>query len=338
MKTSFSKALLSWHQSIERKMPWKENKNPFHIWLSEIILQQTRVEQGTPYFLKFRDRFPDVKSLANASDEELMRLWQGLGYYSRARNLHKAAKQIDKNGGAFPDNYKDLLSLPGVGPYTAAAIASFAFDIAVPVIDGNVNRVIARFRGITEAIDTKEGRKAIEKAVKYVFDTQNPAAFNQAIMDFGALTCKPKRPLCETCPLNLDCIAYKEDLVSTVPLKVKKIKKTNRTFNYVVLSYKDQFLIKKRTKSDIWKHLHDFPELESVDKILTYKSKKDTIIDGPYKHILSHQNLQVNFHFIEAQELILKKGIEYFLVERENLANFAFPKIIDWYLGKKSIY
>ena len=338
MQTQFSTTLLDWHQTIERKMPWKDNKNPFHIWLSEIILQQTRVEQGTPYFLKFRDRFPDVKSLAQSSDEELMKLWQGLGYYSRARNLHKAAKLIEANGGQFPDTYKDLLALPGVGPYTAAAIASFAYDIPVPVIDGNVNRVISRFYGIAEAIDTKEGKQAIEEAVNSVFDSEQSAMFNQAIMDFGALICKPKRPNCGSCTFNSNCIAFTENMVSTIPLKIKKVKKTNRSFNYVVISYDGQFLIRKRTESDIWKHLHDFPELDFIDEILTYKSKKETIIDGPYKHILTHQNLQVNFHFIEAQELILEKGIDYFLVERENLPNFAFPKIIDWYLGKKSIY
>lgn len=319
-------------------MPWKENKNPFHIWLSEIILQQTRVEQGTSYFLKFRDRFPDVKALAEASDEEVMKLWQGLGYYSRARNLHKAAKQVAENGGIFPKTYKDLLALPGIGPYTAAAIASFAYDLPIPVIDGNVNRVISRIFGITQGIDTNDGKKAIEKALVMVFEKSKPSAFNQAIMDFGALVCKPKKPECSNCSLQEDCIAYRDDMVSSIPLKVKKVKKTNRTFNYVVISYEGQFLIGKRTKSDIWKHLYDFPILDELDKKLTYKSEKKVVIEGPYKHVLTHQNLSVNFHFIEAQELILKNGIDYFLVERENLRKFAFPKIIDWYLGKKSIY
>jgi A/G-specific adenine glycosylase len=338
MARQFSNKLLQWHRTVDRYLPWKENNNVFHIWLSEIILQQTRVEQGIPYFLKFRNRFETINDLAEASDEELMRLWQGLGYYSRARNLHKTAKIIAADGGNFPKDYKGLLALPGIGPYTAAAIASFAYDHPHPVIDGNVNRVISRIFGITEGIDTTEGKLAIQEIVNKVFDEKNPGQFNQAIMDFGAMVCVPKNPSCLECPFQQDCLAYQQDMVSAIPFKAKKVKKKERTFNYVIILFKNQILIRKRLKSDIWKHLHDFPELLDFEENITFKSNLPTIVDGPFKHILTHRRLKVYFHVIEAEELILANGVDYFLVERENLRKFAFPKIIDWYLSTKSIY
>jgi A/G-specific adenine glycosylase len=338
MVNQFANKLLHWHQSIERYLPWKENKNVFHIWLSEIILQQTRVEQGLPYFLKFRDRFKDVVELANTSDEELMRLWQGLGYYSRARNLHKAAKLIAENGGHFPKDYKGLLALPGIGPYTAAAIASFAYDLPHPVIDGNVNRVISRIYGISEGIDTKEGKSKIESVIQKIFDDQQAAAFNQAIMDFGALMCTPKNPDCPTCPFQNECYAYQNDSVSSLPFKAKKVKKQERTFEYALIIYQNQLLLRKRLESDIWQHLHDFPELQDLEGKIQYQTEGKIVKEGPFKHILTHRTLFVHFHVIQANQLKLLNGVDYFLVERENLRKFAFPKIIDWYLGTKSIY
>ncbi|GLR19771.1 A/G-specific adenine glycosylase [Portibacter lacus] len=339
---SFSSTLLSWHETIQRELPWKDNPNVFHIWLSEIILQQTRVEQGIPYFLKFRNRFKTVKELAECSDEELMKLWEGLGYYSRARNLHKAAKLIHDSGGNFPDTYEGLKALPGIGPYTAAAIGSFAYGLPVPVVDGNVNRVISRIFGIREGIDTKEGKALIEKTVEQVFDKEKPAAFNQAIMDFGALFCKPKNSDCNSCVFNDDCYAFQNEMVSELPLKVKKIKKVNRSLNFAVISYRGKILIKKRIGKDIWRHLHDFYELTADGGIneedfsaIDYKLDG---IQGPIKHVLTHQNLSITFHNYEAQKLILKNGTSYFLVERENLRKFAFPKAFDWYFDKNSIY
>ncbi len=345
---SFSSTLLEWHSHQDRYLPWKEDNNVFYIWLSEIILQQTRVEQGIPYYLKFRQRFKSVIDLANCSDEELMKLWQGLGYYSRARNLHAAAKQIKEQGGQFPTTYEGLLELKGVGPYTAAAIASFAYNLPVPVQDGNVNRVIARIFGITEAIDTKEGRAQIQTCLEGVFDKGNPATFNQAIMDFGALQCKPKSPVCKVCPFISQCIAFQDEMVDNIPFKAKRIKKTNRSLHYLICKRKDKYVIRKRTGKGIWRHLHDFVLIEN--KTLDQETISATLDDlgisdyemiekkGPFKHVLTHQNLQVYFHHIDAQQVNLKKGSDYFLVDRKNLVKFAFPKIIDWYLKEKSIY
>jgi len=342
MAQSISKELFRWHKEVDRDLPWKETKDPFHIWLSEIILQQTRVEQGRPYYLKFIERFANVSELATCSEEELMKLWQGLGYYSRARNLHKAAKLIHERGGKFPNTYEGLLELPGVGPYTAAAIGSFAFDLATPVIDGNVNRVISRLFGITDGIDTKEGQAAIKSALDGIFDFKSPAEFNQAIMDFGALQCVPKNPTCSTCPIQEACQAYHLDMVSELPLKVKKIKKKHRLIRYAMVFHKDTLVLKKRVGKDIWQHLHDFLEVENEAEIFKHGSieinGEVVRIDGPYKHILTHRNLEIYFHVIEAQALKFKNGSPYFLVERKNLRKFAFPKIIDWYLSEKSIY
>lgn len=341
MASSFSDKLYEWHLEVERDLPWKENKDPFFIWLSEIILQQTRVEQGKPYFLKFKSRFANVEQLAAVSDEELMKLWEGLGYYSRARNLHKAAKQIVSNGGEFPGNYAELLELPGVGPYTAAAIASFAYDEPVPVIDGNVMRVISRIFGVYDGIDTKEGRQKITNYVDQVFDEQAPAKYNQAIMDFGALHCTPKKPLCLFCPFRETCVAYKENTVKELPFKAKRVAKLDRTIRYALINYKNQILLKKRVDSGIWRHLHDFVEIDqNADKLpelLQHIEYKEQKVDGPYKHVLTHRNLSIYFHIIEAQELEIAKGSPYFLVDRKNLRKFAFPKIIDWYLNEKSI-
>lgn len=347
--SDFSKYLLEWHLTIERDLPWKEDKNVFYIWLSEIILQQTRVEQGKPYFLKFKNRFENVHQLANTSDEELMSLWQGLGYYSRARNLHQTAKLVSASGGEFPKTYEGLLGLKGIGPYTAAAIASFAYDLPVPVVDGNVNRVISRLFGITDAIDEKIGKEKIRKSLDAVFDCKSPAEFNQAIMDFGALQCLPKSPNCEDCPFNNVCLAYRNELVNAIPYKAKKIKKTNRTFHYYIAKFGNQYLIKKRIEKGIWKHLHEFvlieeeladmrqfesklKEITSYDKLSLIKSS------GPHKHVLTHQNLNVYFHILELEGCVLKNGTEYFFVDRENLRKFAVPKIIDWYLAENSIY
>jgi A/G-specific adenine glycosylase len=346
---NFSSLLLDWHSTVERDLPWKDNKNVFHIWLSEIILQQTRVEQGKPYFLKFKARFKNVQELAEATDEELMKLWQGLGYYSRARNLHFAAKQIIENGGEFPTTYEGLLSLKGVGPYTAAAIASFAYDLPTPVIDGNVNRVISRIVGIVDPVDTNIGKKEISTFLHSVFDEKRSSDFNQAIMDFGAIICKPKSPLCGECPFQNDCFAHINHMEKALPFKSKKILKKDRTFHYIIIEHNHSIFIRKRKEKDIWKHLHEFPviekeEIEATDlakltNLLQLKTKlKIKTSKGPYKHILTHQNLKVYFHHTTIKEMNNEKPFDYFLVSRENLVKFAFPKIIDWYLNEKSIY
>ena len=347
--SNFSSVLLDWHQSVDRYLPWKEEKDVFYIWLSEIILQQTRVEQGIPYYLKFKNRFKNVHELASASDEELMKLWEGLGYYSRARNLHQTAKQIAANGGNFPKTYEGLLDLKGIGPYTAAAIASFAYDQAVPVIDGNVNRVISRIFGIVAAIDSKEGKNKIKLILSNVFDVDQPASFNQAIMDFGALHCTPKSPKCNTCPFKTDCVALISDMINFIPHKAKKIKKRERILHYLIARDGPSVVLNKRLEKDIWKHLYEFilREEQSINKdqiadtlnaIGIYDSFVVERSTGPYKHVLTHQNLKVYFHHLKIRGLKLKNGVNYFLEDRENLRKFAFPKIIDWYLDENSIY
>ncbi len=346
--STFSDKLYQWHDTIERSLPWKSSNDVFHIWLSEIILQQTRVEQGIPYYYKFTNRFKTVSDLAKASDEEIMKLWEGLGYYSRARNMHKAAKMIAENGGEFPDSYKDLLKLPGIGKYTAAAIASFGYNEAVPVIDGNVNRVISRIYGIREPIDTKLGQKFISDKVNKIFDVSNPAKFNQAIMDFGAVHCTPKIPQCNHCPFSEVCVAVQDELVDILPLKSKKIKKKTRHLHYLILTDGDFIVIRKRIEKDIWKHLHDFvliegetPDMNDIghkmEEIIEQFNAQDITQSEEFKHVLTHQNLYVKFYKIRVDQLKLKKGSAYFLVEPKNLRKFAFPKVIDWYLDNNSI-
>ncbi len=345
----FSSTLLDWHAQVDRFLPWKEDNNVFYIWLSEIILQQTKVEQGIPYFLKFKARFKNIFELASASDEEIMKLWEGLGYYSRARNMHEAAKQIVQNGGQFPNTYETLLQLKGVGPYTAAAIASFAYKIPIPVIDGNVNRVISRIFGIHEPIDSSSGKKEIFQRLLEVFDSKKPSEFNQAIMDFGALQCTPKLPDCKICPFNMDCSAFLTDTISLLPIKTKRIIKKNRTFNYIIIIFENKILIRKRKEKDIWKHLHEFILIEGqsvsiqsiknsisklcLDSKITFKK-----MSAPITHLLTHQKLEVFFFHFTVNHFTLEKDTDYFFVDEQNINNFAFPKIIENYLKENLIY
>ena len=253
----FAKQLLAWNQNDNsRAVPWRGATDPYKIWLSEIMLQQTRLEQGLPYYLKFIEQYPTVHDLAQAPEEEVFLLWQGLGYYSRCRNLIYTAKFISENlKGNFPDNYKELLKLKGVGAYTAAAIASFAFGEAVPVIDGNVYRVLSRFFATATPIDTTEGKKKFQYLIQQVFDPAHPAEFNQAIMDLGATVCTPKKPDCQHCPLNKYCKAYHQVAVECFPVKSKKIIVKHRTFDYWVFIFEEKVFIKKREEKDIWQGL-----------------------------------------------------------------------------------
>ena len=247
-KSLFTKILMEWHDPNARPMPWKSEKNPYLVWLSEIILQQTRVEQGLPYFIRFKEKYPTIQQLANAPEDELMKLWEGLGYYSRARNLHFSAKYITKDlKGGFPTTYKEILKLKGVGPYTASAVASFAFGLPHAVVDGNVYRVLSRVFGIDTAIDTSLGKKKIDALAHEHLDKQIPGKYNQAILDFGATQCSPKLPSCEDCPLKNQCYAFTNDQVGLYPVKSKKIKRKTRFFNYLVLNNEDTVIIKKRT-------------------------------------------------------------------------------------------
>lgn len=300
----FTNQLLKWYSTEKRELPWRNTQDPYRIWLSEIILQQTRIQQGLPYYLKFVETFPTVNDLANAEEHEVLRLWQGLGYYSRARNLHACAKQVVENHhGKFPTSYKELLLLKGIGKYTAAAISSFAFGAAQAVVDGNVFRVLSRFFGLTEDISEQRSFGVFETKANELISKNDPATFNQAIMDFGAIQCKPKNPHCTLCPFSAQCFAFNQQMVDVLPVKSKKVKVRKRHFYYLVISHNDEYLLKQRGPKDIWQGLYDFPLLEQKQPILTEEILKKldtesfTMTDerGPLKHVLTHQQIFANF-------------------------------------------
>ena len=251
---NFFSKLYNWYEKYHRDLPWRNTNHPYHIWLSEIILQQTRVNQGIDYYHRFIEKYPTIESLANADESDILKTWQGLGYYSRARNLHFAARQIvEFHHGVFPNNYKDILNLKGIGEYTAAAIGSFAFNLPHPVIDGNVSRFISRYAGIKEPINETSGLKKIKAVIDDIFNPSRPADFNQAIMEFGALQCKPKKPTCNDCVFNSSCFAYENNCVNELPYKKSKTTIKHRHFNYIIIKDKKHHtFIEKRTGNDIW--------------------------------------------------------------------------------------
>ena len=327
----FSKRLLDWYEAEKRDLPWRHTKDPYVIWLSEIILQQTQVKQGLPYFQKFTEHFPTVHNLAKAKEDEVMKLWQGLGYYSRARNLHFTAKYVSETlKGKFPDNFKELKTLKGVGDYTAAAIASFAFDESVAVVDGNVQRVISRFLGIHTPINSSEGVKEFKTKAQQLMDTSHPATYNQAIMEFGALHCRPKSPKCMFCVFQQDCVAYQLGKVEELPVKLKKTIVKKRYFNYLIFKDQDNVtLVQKRRGAGIWRGLYQFPLLESEEPLETpssedIKSLLDTgdihidriekLNETPIVHLLSHRKIMATFIQVSSvdslSKLKLLEGIE----------------------------
>ncbi len=351
-KKLFTKNLLKWHGTNHRSMPWKGEKNPYLIWLSEIILQQTRVEQGLPYFEKFKSKYPTVRDLAHAPEDEVMKLWEGLGYYSRARNLHAAAKFITSDlNGIFPNEYDQIRNLKGVGPYTAAAIASFAFNLPFAVVDGNVYRVLSRYFGIDEPIDSSAGKKLFAQLAQELLDEKQPGNYNQAIMDFGATHCTPALPACSKCPMQIECSAFQNNTFDKLPVKSKKLKRTQRFFNYLIINQKDKIFIKKRKEKDIWQNLYDFPLIETgslVEEqnfILKHKNWQrwmsgSTVniqrVSAPMKQDLTHQRIVARFWEIELLgEYIPEMGNGWLTVIRENLEEYAFPKVIAVYLRQK---
>ena len=306
----FSKEIIRWYHQNKRDLPWRSTVNPYKIWLSEIILQQTRVAQGLSYYLKFVENFPTVEHLSGANEEQVLKLWQGLGYYSRARNLHYAAKQVmhDFNG-VFPTSYNELTTLKGVGDYSASAISSFCANEAQAVVDGNVYRVLSRFFGIEDAIDSTLGKKAFKKLAEEVLDNKNPGLHNQAIMEFGALQCVPKNPICEKCPLQNSCFAFANSKIDSLPRKDKKTKQRNRYFNFIVINYENKTYIEQRTGKGIWENLYQFPLVETSKrlsinaviktedwaKIFSEIDYKIGIVHSEIKHILSHQIIHTRF-------------------------------------------
>lgn len=326
MSQQINQILLDWYQQNKRDLPWRNTRDPYLIWLSEIILQQTRVQQGTSYFLKFSSAFPTISDLASAEEQQVLQLWQGLGYYSRARNLHRAAKMVVKNwGGTFPNTYSEILSLPGIGPYTAAAISSFAFDLPHAVVDGNVYRVLSRLFNIHTAIDSTKGKKEIQLLADEFLNRQNPADHNQAIMEFGAVHCTPTNPNCDICPFRTHCLAFANKSQLELPKKEKKIKVTKRELHYVFSMKDGKIALQKRTEKDIWQHLYELPQTSSAVK------QKDLI--QTEKHLLSHQKLTIHFYKENSENAPLVNESKTEWVSPENLSEFPLPKPIETFLN-----
>ena len=335
------KLISEWYRQHHRRLPWRETRNPYHIWVSEIILQQTRVKQGLSYYQNFIERFPTIRSLAEAEEDDILHLWQGLGYYSRARNMHAAAKEImGKHNGEFPNEYDKIRMLKGIGDYTAAAIASFAFDLPYPAVDGNVMRVICRLKGIKEDIGKGKTQKMLRQIAKEMMPADNPALFNQSMMEFGAMQCTAQSPECGICPVQEYCFAFRNGLVNQLPLKIKKTKVRSRWFYYLVFEKNAHVWIKKRRENDIWKNLYDFPLIES-DKALhenelaeqihkQFDLEKNIRIlyqSEEIKHQLSHQLLHIRFYIIPNHSQTSPDKWERTKVAE--LHKYAFPEIIN---------
>jgi A/G-specific adenine glycosylase len=342
----FQKKIIEWYEENKRQLLWRETSDPYKIWLSEIILQQTRVAQGLPYYEHFVKSFPTVISLANASQQQVLRLWQGLGYYSRARNLHACARVVaSEQNGKFPDNYKDLLKLKGIGPYTAAAIASFAFKEPVAVVDGNVFRVLSRVFGMEADITTPKAKDLFTKKANELISKDRPDLFNQAMMEFGALQCVPKNPKCEECIFSKSCVARKHELQNVLPIKSKKVKVRNRYFYYFVVRYKNKVLMKKREAKDIWQGLYDFYLIETkrskkVSELLKtdpeFKGSTKTNESKIYKHVLSHQKLVVRFVEMELENIQTLKPTELKWFTDREIAALPKPILIANYMVDRS--
>ena len=351
-KKFFSTQLLHWNRLKNRRaMPWKGELDPYKIWVSEIILQQTRVQQGLVYYERFIKAYPDVKSLALAPEQAVFKLWEGLGYYSRCRNLIATARFIhEKLNNKFPEEYNDILSLKGVGSYTASAIASFAFNKPYAVLDGNVFRVLSRFFAITIPINTTEGKKYYGHRAQLLLNKKNPAEYNQAIMDFGAVICKPAQPLCGQCPLQKKCAAYLSGMVSVLPVNEKVTRQRERFFNYLVVEYQNKFYVSQRTGRDIWQSLFQFILIETdslLDKkeflkqpqfLTTIETSQivDILVSESYSQKLTHQLIRGRFYRIKINApLVNAKG--YKLVSEKQLSQLAFPKFITSYLEDKNV-
>jgi A/G-specific adenine glycosylase len=341
---NFSNELIQWYFANKRELPWRNTTDAYTIWLSEIILQQTRVEQGLPYFHRFVEKYPDVKAFAAAREEEILNLWQGLGYYSRGRNMLKTARQVlDQFDGVFPVDYQQLAELKGIGEYTAAAISSFAAGEARAVVDGNVFRVLARYFGITEPVGSTQGKKIFQNIANDLLDRQHPGLHNQAIMEFGAMLCKPKNPDCRICPLQTGCYASKNNAVTILPQKLKKAKIRERYLNYLVIRDADTILMNKRGEGDIWANMYDLPLVEtarplSANGVVAQARASEWFgkaveVTGTYlvkKHILTHQHLHAQFIHIADKPVKMEQNWIYAGIN--DLEKLPMPKIIFRFL------
>lgn len=342
MVDEIRQTLENWYLKNRRELPWRSDPSPYKVWLSEVILQQTRVDQGLPYFNDFLDHFPSIQALAAAHEDQILRLWQGLGYYSRARNLHAAANMVvDEFGGVFPNDYENIIKLKGVGQYTAAAIASIAFDKAHAVVDGNVIRVVARLYGIEEPVDETITKKTIHNLAEALLNKTNPSSHNQAMMEFGALQCIPKNPDCHTCVLRNACISYKKRIVDQVPKKKRKTKRSTRHFHYLIADFNGKTLIRQRLHRDIWQGLYEFPLIESAHKseLLPHYFESEFgmevgvfyRVNAVAKHVLTHLDIYATFYHARLNDF---KDDNFLYVSFDELHTFALPRLIDRYLEK----
>ncbi|SKB71085.1 A/G-specific adenine glycosylase [Daejeonella lutea] len=338
----FAGVIINWYQRHKRDLPWRHTTDPYIIWLSEIIMQQTRVEQGTPYFNRFAARYPTVSDFASASEDEILKLWQGLGYYSRGRNMHHTAQMVmESHGGYFPSNYNSLLKLKGIGEYTAAAISSFSSNEARAVVDGNVFRLLSRYFGLDIPINSGQGKKVFTELANNLIDKNQAGTYNQAVMEFGSLVCRPKNPDCPECPLQSGCEAYRTNRIKELPVKIKSQKIRERYFNYIIAIKGDSVLMNKRGPNDIWENLYELPLIETdvptdpgelmLNEAFIKAFGNSVIIksvSGPVKHILSHQKLYATFIQIENYSEQFANNNGWMYVKLQDLEGIAQPKLI----------
>jgi A/G-specific adenine glycosylase len=337
--------ILIWYKKNSRPLPWRQTTDPYQIWLSEVILQQTQVIQGLKYFHAFIENYPSISDLANANEQDILKLWQGLGYYSRARNLLKTAQIIHTTcNNTFPDTYKSLLNLPGVGDYTASAILSFAFQKSFPTLDGNVFRVISRLYNLDIPIDVPKNRTVFKDILNSMIQGVDPRLFNNAMMELGATICKPKLAMCSSCPVQLHCLAFKNDTVNKRPVKLGKTKRRNRYFNYLYITYKDKYYIHKREGKDIWENLYQLPLLEServldksdlISKINSNILSNSAFILGEqkdYTHLLSHQTIEARFTHLICEEQPEFYASNFVTVSSEKANNYPVPVLVEKFL------
>lgn len=341
----FRETLYSWHAGIHRPMPWVGEKDPYRIWVSEVILQQTRVDQGLSYYHRFLDAFPDLEHLAAASEEHLFKVWEGLGYYSRARNMQFTARQlVAQQGGKFPTTYEGLLELKGIGPYTAAAIASFAFALPQVVVDGNVLRIISRIWGISDSMDAAPGKRRVHEVATGILDMRQPGRFNQALMDFGAVQCVPQRPDCSVCPFSDQCAAFSSNMVAALPSKKGKTARRNRYFHYLLPIHEGNTWVRQRPVGDIWAGLYEFPMLETAGMELdTLQWNTLDWMDADsgcqphspspvFRQTLSHQQVFARFWKMELSMIPTSATEEWERIPLSELTTRPFPRLIRWYI------
>ena len=335
---NFGTKITNWYLENKRDLPWRRTKNPYFIWLSEVLLQQTRVDQGIGYYNRFVEAFPTVDDLANASEEEVLKLWQGLGYYSRARNIHYAAKQvINEFEGVFPSNYSEIIKLKGVGEYTAAAVSSICFEEEVAVVDGNVYRVLSRYLEIDSPIDSTNGKKEFKQVANELITSHKPSTYNQGVMELGALICTPKKPKCEECPLNNSCAGFAKNTFLNFPVKAKKTKQRNRYFNFIVIEHDGLFYIQKREGKGIWQNMYQFPLIETEKEMTEWNEEIKGItalsVSNTVKHILSHQIIFAKFWSTKVDSHEFVADSSWLLLSLEELKAKPLPKLIENYVN-----